>query len=232
MNDLRTEEEQIAAIKAWWTSNGTQLLAGVLVIALGYFGYQGWQNNKAEEAIAAGDLYLQLQEAVVLSSQAQGSVSSLDLERVRTIGYLADQLQDEFGDNGYAVLGALAAARAAADRDDYPEAITRLEWALQAEEDVAGQQLITYRLAIAKAASGAEQEALSMLTGSDDSYAALYAEARGDIYRSLGDTESAKEEYESAVELLLEGQASYAPTLEFKLADVAAGLAALSANTQ
>jgi len=56
LNDLRTEEEQIAAIKAWWTSNGTQLLAGVLVIALGYFGYQGWQNNKAEEAIAAGDI--------------------------------------------------------------------------------------------------------------------------------------------------------------------------------
>lgn len=232
MNDLRTEEEQIAAIKAWWTKNGTQLLAGVLVIALGYFGYQGWQNKKEGEAIAAGDLYLQLQESVIASSQASGSVSSLDLERVRTIGYLADQLQDEFGDNGYAVLGALAAARAAADRDDYAEAISRLEWAMQAEQDVAGQQLIKYRLATAKAASGSEQEALSLLTGADDSFAALYAEARGDIYRSLGDTSSAKEEYEAAVDLLVGDQASYAPTLEFKLADVAAGLAALSANTQ
>lgn len=232
MNDLRTEEEQIAAIKAWWEANGTKLLAGILVVALGYFGYQGWQNNKEEEAIAAGDLYLQLEEAVIASSQSQGSVSSVDLERVRTIGYLADQLQQDYAGNGYAVLGALAAARAAADRDDYTEAVSRLEWALNAEDDVAGKQLITYRLAIAKAAMGAEQEALELLSGADDSFAAIYAEARGDIYRSLGNTSSAAEEYKSAVDLLLDDQSDYAPTLEFKLADVAAGLSALSAQPQ
>lgn len=232
MNDLRTEEEQIAAIKSWWAENGTKLLAGVLVIALGYFGYQGWQGKNEQEAIAAGDLYLQLQEAVIATSQAVGSVSTQDLERVRTIGYLADQLQEDYAGNGYAVLGALAAARAAADRDDYAEAIARLEWALEAEDDVAGKQLITYRMAIAKAATGAEQEALGLLTGADDSFAAIYAEARGDIYRSMGDTSSARGEYESAVELLLDDQLSYAPTLEFKLADVAAGLAALTAQNQ
>lgn len=232
MNDLRTEEEQIAAIKSWWAANGTKLLAGVLVVALGYFGYQGLQGKKEQDAIAAGDLYLQLQESVIASSEGLGSVSALDLERVRTIGYLADQLQEDYADNGYAILGALAAARAAADRDDYAEAISRLEWALEAEEDVAGKQLITYRMAIATAATGAEQAALGLLTGADDSFAAIYAEARGDIYRSLGDTLSATGEYESAVELLLEDQLNYAPTLEFKLADVAAGLAALSAQDQ
>ena len=232
MNDLRTEEEQIAAIKSWWAENGTKLLAGVLVVALGYFGYQGWQGKKEEDAIAAGDLYLQLQESVIASSAGIGSVSTLDLERVRTIGYLADQLQEEYAGNGYAVLGALAAARAAADRDDYNEAISRLEWALGAEEDVAGKQLITYRMAIAKAATGANQEALALLAGADDSFAAIYAEARGDIYRSMGDMASAAGEYESAVDLLLDGQLNYAPTLEFKLADVAAGLAALTAQNQ
>lgn len=229
MND-RTEEEQIAAIKNWWSENGTQLLVGVLVVALGYFGYQGWQSKKEQEAIAAGDLYVQLQDAVVASSQSQGSVSSLDLERVRNIGALSDQLQDEYPNNGYAILGALAAARAAADRDDYAEAVSRLEWALDAEEDEAGRQLIVYRLAIAKAAMGSEQEALAMLSGADESFAALYAEARGDIYRSLGATDVAAAEYEAAVDLLLDEQASYAPTLEFKLADVAAGLSALSSG--
>lgn len=232
MNDLRTEEEQIAAIKAWWAANGTQLLVGVLVIALGYFGYQGWQSKKEQESVAASVLYQQIQDSVIAGSQALGSLSAQDLERVRTIGYLTDQIQNEYGDNGYAILGALAAARAAADRDDYNEAVARLEWALQAEQDIAGQQLITYRLAIAKAALGLDQEALALLAEPDESFAAIYAEARGDIYRSLGDTIAAADEYRNAVDLLLEDQADYAPTLEFKLADVAAGLAALSAQSQ
>jgi predicted negative regulator of RcsB-dependent stress response len=232
LNDLRTEEEQLAAIKGWWSDHGTQLLAGIAIVAIGYFGYQSWQNKKEQEAFAAGDIYAQLQDAVVAASGSQGSLTEFDLEQIRTIGYLADQLQEEHATNGYALLGALGAARAAADRDDYAEAITRLEWALQAEQDVAGKQLITYRLAIATAAIGADQEALVLLTGADDSFAAIYAEARGDIYRSMGDVDSAAAEYEAAVDLLLDEQLSYAPTLEFKLADVAAGLAALSANNQ
>ncbi len=229
---MRTEEEQIAAIKSWWAANGTRLVAGVAVIALAYFGYQGWQNKQRDQAIAASDIYIQLQETVIAASGVQGSLTQADLERVRTIGYLADQLQEEFPDNGYAVLGALAAARAAADRDDYAEAITRLEWALDAESDTAGKQLITYRLALAKASSGQEQEALQLLTGADEYYAALYAEARGDIHRLMGNPSAAADEYEAAVDLLLADQQEYAPTLEFKLADSAAGLSALSAQNQ
>lgn len=229
---MRTEEEQIAAIKSWWAANGTRLVAGVALVALAYFGYQGWQNRQLEKSIAASDIYIQLQETVVAASGAQGSLTEIDLERVRTIGYLADQLQEEFADNGYAVLGALAAARAAADRDDYAEAIARLEWAQGAETDSAGQQLIIYRLALAKAASGQEQEALQLLAGADEFYAALYAEARGDIHRQMGNPSAAADEYEAAVDLLLADQLDYAPTLEFKLADAAAGLSALSAQNQ
>ncbi len=232
MNDMRTEEEQIAAIKNWWSENGTQLIAGVVVIALGYFGYQGWQTNQHEQSEAAADIYEQLQQGVVASSSVQGSLSAFDLETVRTIGYLADQLQNDHSDTGYSVLGAIAAARAAADRDDYAEAITRLEWVLEADADSTTNQLVTYRIALAKAATGSEQEALALLSGEDDSYAAIYAESRGDIYRQLGDNPSAAFQYELAVEKLLPEQANYAAALEFKLANVAAGVAVLSAQAQ
>lgn len=232
MNSLRTEEEQIAAIKNWWAENGTQLIVGVLVVALGYFGYQDWQTKQQENSEAAADIYESLQQGVVAGSSVQGSLSEYELETVRTIGYLADQLQTEYSNTGYSVLGAIAAARAAADRDDYAEAISRLEWVVEADTDPATHQLATYRIALAKAASGAEQEALSLLSGEDDSYAAIYAESRGDIYRQLGDNPSAVAQYKLAVEKLLPEQANYAAALEFKLANVAAGVAVLSAQAQ
>ena len=227
---MRTEEEQIAAIKEWWKENGIKLVAIILVGAVGYFGYQGWQSKLQQEAQAAGDIYLELQDAVIDSTLVDGALSPAELEIVRTVGYLADQLQNEYPDNGYAVLGAIAAARAAADRDDYEEAVARLEWAKGADSNPATQQLVTHRIALAKAAMGQEQQALELLSDADESFAALYAETRGDIYRQLGDTQAAKGQYELAVDSLTDAQLNYQPALEFKLADVAAGLAALSAS--
>lgn len=228
---MRTEEEQIAAIKDWWKENGIKLAVAIVVIAGGYFGYQGWQNKVEQESHAAGDLYLELQEAIFASTEVQGSLSEIDLLRIQQVGILADRLQEEYSDNGYAVLGAIYAARAAADRDDYAEAINRLEWAFEADDDTSTQQLVTHRIALAKAELGETDEALRLLSGEDEHFAALYAESRGDIYRQLGDTQAAKTQYELAVEALLPEQINYAPSLEFKLADVAAGLSALSSQT-
>lgn len=227
---MRTEEEQIAAIKDWWKENGIKLVAAIVVAAVGYFGYQGWQDKVEQESHAASDLYLELQGAIVSSASVQGSVSEIDLQRIQQVGVIADRLQNEYSDNGYAVLGAISAARAAADRDDYIEAITRLEWALEADNDSSTQQLVTHRIAVAKAALGETDEALRLLSGEDEHFAAVYAESRGDIYRQIGDTEAAKTQYELAIESLLPEQFNYAPSLEFKLNDVSVGLSALSSK--
>ena len=228
MNELRTEEEQLAAIKDWWRDNGTKLLLVLVLVGGGYFGYQGWQSSKAENAQAANELYLQLQEAVFNQGVIEGPLSQLQLERIRSVSYLADQLQDEYAGSGYAVLGALAAARAAADRDDYSQAVARLEWAKQQNKDESLAQLISYRLAVAKAAAGMAGEALALLTGESAAYAALYAEARGDIHRQAGDIDRAASEYQKALDTLLADQQSYAPSLETKLLDVTVGVASLA----
>ena len=227
---MRTEEEQIAAIKDWWKENGVKLVVAIVAVAAGYFGYQGWQNKIEQEAHAASDLYLELQDAIFANSTVQGSVSETDLLLIQQVGVLADRLQEEYADNGYAVLGAIYAARAAADRDDYSEALNRLEWALEADSDVSTQQLVTHRMAIAKAALGETDEALSLLSGEDEHFAAIYAESRGDIYHQIGNTQAARTQYELAIESLLPEQVNYAPGLEFKLADVTVGLSALSSQ--
>ena len=42
MAELRTEEEQLEAIKRWWKENGTSLIAGVAIAAAGVFGWNAW----------------------------------------------------------------------------------------------------------------------------------------------------------------------------------------------
>ena len=45
MAELRSEEEQLDAIKRWWKSNGTSLIIGVVVAAAGVFAWKAWQNS-------------------------------------------------------------------------------------------------------------------------------------------------------------------------------------------
>ena len=43
MADHLSEEEQIEAFKRWWAENGLQMIAAVVLIVGGYFGWQFWQ---------------------------------------------------------------------------------------------------------------------------------------------------------------------------------------------
>ena len=45
MAEMRTEEEQIEAIKQWWKKNGSSLLIGVGLALAIVFGWQAWQNH-------------------------------------------------------------------------------------------------------------------------------------------------------------------------------------------
>lgn len=215
---MKSEEEHIEAIKAWWSANGLALLATLVVIVGGWFGWQAWDQQQAEKAQAAADLYIDIQEAVIDQGMISGQLSPQQLEQIRSIGFLTDQMQDQYAGNGFAVLGALAAARAAADRNDYAQAELRLQWALENNDDAALGQLVAFRLAIAKASQDKFDEALALLSGESADYRALYAEARGDIYLQRGDAEQAADQYRAAIDSLLDVQVSYRPLLESKLA--------------
>ena len=220
--ELKTEEEQLEAIKQWWSDNGLALVATVVVVVGGWFGWQAWQQQQTEKAQAAADLYIDIQQAVINQGVVGGEMSQQELELIRSIGFLTDQMQQEHAGNGFSVLGALAAARAAADRNDYAQAEQRLQWALDNNDDEALEGLLTYRLAIAKYAQENYDEALSLLNGGSTQYAALFAEVRGDGYLQMGEASRAADEYRSAIDALLESQLAYRPNLEAKLAQTGA----------
>ncbi len=223
MSDIKTDEEQLEALKSWWKENGQQIVTVVLVVALGYFGWSFWQDRQTERTYTASGIYMQLAEAVDLS--AEGGVAYE--EELQSIRYLADQLQNEYAGTKYAVLGAMAAARVAVSAENFDEARERLDWALANADSEAEEQLIRYRLAQLVFAQGDSAEALAMLTDESADFAALYSELRGDIYLDIGDREQAVEQYRQALDTLLPGQQQYRSTLQIKLDTLTEGPGAL-----
>lgn len=223
MNDIRTDDEQLEALKTWWKENGKQIVTTVIVVAAGYFGWTFWQDQRTGHINAGSDVYMQLIQA---AEQAEVGGVALD-EELQTVWYLADQLADEFSDTQYAILGALIAARTAVEADDLEEAGTRLQWALDNANNDAESQLVGYRLARVRIAQGEPDAAFVLLANPTDEYASLYADLRGDILLQQGDKEGAIAAYQQALASLLPGQEHYVSTLELKIANLSTGLGSL-----
>ena len=60
MTELRTEEEQIAALKQWWNDNGKSLLIGISLALVIVFGWKAYQNSVIQTKSEASALYQQL----------------------------------------------------------------------------------------------------------------------------------------------------------------------------
>lgn len=223
MNDIRTDDEQLEALKTWWKENGKQIVATVVVVAAGYFGWTFWQDQRTDHINAGSDIYLQLLQA---AEQAEVGGVALD-EELQTVWYHADELANDFSDTQYAVLGALVAARTAVEADDLEEAAARLQWALDNANGDAEKQLAGYRLARVKVDQGELDAASGLLANPTSEYTSLYADLRGDILLAQGDKEGAIAAYQQALDSLLPGQEHYVSTLELKIDNLRIGLGSL-----
>lgn len=223
MNDIRTDDEQLEALKNWWNENGKQIVTTVVIVAAGYFGWTFWQDQRTDHINGGSQVYTQLLQA---AEQAEVGGVALD-EELQTVRYLADQLANEFGDTQYAILGALVAARTAVEADDLEEAATRLQWALDNADNDAASQLASYRLARIRVAQGELDAAFVLIANPTSEYTSLYADLRGDILLQQGDKEGAVAAYQQALDSLLPGQEHYVSTLELKIDNLSIGLGSL-----
>lgn len=212
--ELRTEEEQLAAIKDWWKKNGSALLIGIGAALAIVFGWQAWQNHQAAERSAAGSQYQQLLSAL---NQQAGD------EREKTIEFVTKELQKEYSDSAYAVYGSLIlASHQFSEKSDPKAAAESLEWAREHAAEGPLKIMIGERLAQAQFAADQADDALKTLRSVKDpgAYKALYAELEGDILRAQGDLDGARKAYTAASEAA--GNAP-SPLLKLKMADMAVG---------
>lgn len=194
MAELRTEEEQLEAIKRWWKENGMALVAGVVIAAAGFFGWNAWQDYQANQAEASSLRYQQL-----INLASQDDLEEADRDRAFE---LIDEIIDQHGDTLYADLAGLIEARLAVAQDDLVAAQAALGDVIGRTSRDYIQSLARLRLARLQLATEDPEAALSTLDEDiAESLAAQRADIRGDAYLALEREDEAREAYREAFAL-------------------------------
>lgn len=211
MDTLRTEEEQIAALKNWWKENGNSLLIGVGAALLIVFGWQAYQKNIIAEKTEASNLYQQLMTA---ATQPLGGE-----EESSTVTYLAGELKEKFADTEYGNYAALFLAREAVSKGELDSAIEQLNWVKSNSEDVRIQHIVNGRIARILSSQNKNDEALALLEATDPAFESSFLEIKGDIFKRQGKDTEAVDAYKKAFALVKDNPQSQ-PLLAAKLSDL------------
>lgn len=212
-----SDEEQIEAIKRWWSENGTSLIVTAVLAVGGVLGYQAWENHVQTTGEAAAKIYGDLLDAVVV----EGPFETPDPEALQTGGFLGKQLKDEYGGSSYAHLASMFLARLAVDRGELEVAASELRWSLDNGVDESLKPIVAMRLARVQNGLGEHEQALQTLVSVEPGeHLPSWAEIRGDIYLAMGDEQQARESYQEGINALANPGAR--PMLQMKLDDLEA----------
>lgn len=203
MTDMRTEEEQVEAIKNWWQKNGTGLVVTLVLVTGGWFGWNGYQDNKQAKGEAASMVYTQMIDLVAQPLEAQ-----TDATRVQAQA-LAEQLTNDFKGTVYADFGQLFSARFAADAGEFDSAIEQLQRLIGSSKQPAVVYSARARLATLQIQTEQYDAALVTLSGNvDGAFLVQFETIKGDAYWLQGDTVSALAAYTRALTAAQESGAS------------------------
>lgn len=182
------EQEQLATLKAWWRQYGN-LIIWLLIIVLGsYAAWTGWQSYQRSQTMQAAQLYEQLQKAAAENDQ----------DRIQRA---AGDIRERFAGTAYAQMAALAAAKAAFEKEDVAAAKQHLQWLADKGEDPTYRALARIRLAGLLFDEKTYDEGLNLLNGEfPPAFANLVADRRGDFLVAQGKMDEARTAYRQALE--------------------------------
>ena len=220
MEQYRTEEEQVEALRRWWDENGRSTLVAIVLVLAGTFAWQGWQRYDAQRTASASDLYQQMLEAAALAQEGAATAAP--------VSQLATQVRRDFAGTSYAQFAALHQARVAVIAGDLEAAEADLRWVLGKADGGSETALVAQlRLARVVAAQGNVEQALALLAPEAmGKYQAAAAMARGDVLAGAGRAEEALAAYREAQALVQTYPAQLnLETLAAKLQSLAAATA-------
>lgn len=208
MAELRSEDEQLDALKSWWKRNGTSLVAGVAIAASGVFGWNAWQNYQENQAATASLRYQQL-----LSLAATPELDESGRAQARS---LIDEITDSHGRTLYADMAQLIEARLAVGENDLATARAALGDIINGNARDYVQALARLRLARIQIADSDPESALEVLDANIPvSLSAQREDIRGDAFVALEHDDEARNAYRQAIALAVEhGQALYGVQLK------------------
>lgn len=219
-NPLNLEEQaQIDQIKHFWAQYGN-FIAGILIVIAGAFAaWNGWNYWQRTQAIKASALYDEIQRAT----------ASADTDRInRALG----DLQGRFGGSAFADQGALLAAKTLTEMGKVDAARAALQAVSERSKDESHRAVARLRIASLDLDAKAYEKALKTLENPmPASFAALLADRRGDIYKAMGKTDEARQQYEFAWHAF-NVRTEYRNLVEVKLAALGVDVAALAASAE
>lgn len=181
MEVYTTENEQVDALRRFFTENGKALVVGVVLGVGALVGWRFWQNHQSNSVMAASTSYQQITEQLA-DGHADGVAA-------------AEKFSAE-NQNSYGVLTSLELARHYVDQQDFAKAEQQLVVAKSHAKDADLLSLVNLRLARIQLQEKKADEALKTLDAIKlDGWVALAAEVRGDVLVSKGDNQAARDAY-------------------------------------
>lgn len=197
------EQEQIDIIKAWWKRNGNMVMLAVAVFAATVAGVQGWRQYQNTQALKASMMY------EVLQSVARGS----DAKKTRES---AGQIMEQYSSTPYAARAALIAAKANYEAGDASSAKAQLQWAVDHAKEDAVRDMARLRLSGVLLDEKNYAGALKQVeVQSSTAFAALFADAKGDVFAAQGKSAEARSAYQAALDKI-GAKSSYRQLIQLK----------------
>jgi predicted negative regulator of RcsB-dependent stress response len=198
------EQEAIDDVKAWWASYGKYVSAALVAAAIVVIGVQGWRWYQRTQAEKASVLYQAVSQAVRGNEPAKAKEP-------------ATQLVEQYGGTAYAPRAALLYAKLLYDSGDKTGAKAQLQWVMDHAADEELKAIARFRLAQVLLDEKQYDEALKTLDAkTDEAFAAVYADLRGDVLAAAGKNTDARGAYQAAL-AKLDVKSGYRSFVQVKL---------------
>lgn len=209
---LLSEKEQWEALKRWLTENGPAIVAGIAIAAGGLGGYRWWQGHQNNADLAAGAMYVEMENAFAQGNRTQAFILLGDLER-------------QYASSPYADQAKMTSAKAFIEDGDLARGADELRDVMEHSHDPILKLIARQRLARVQIAQHQPSEAIATLSGANPgALAPQYAEARGDAYYAMGQKAAALAQYRLA-QATQTGAETDTGLLDLKISDLAAEVA-------
>ena len=184
------EQEQLEDLKAWWRQYGKYVSITVTAIAVAVIVTQGWRWYRFRQSEDASVLY----QAVSLAARGN------DVAKAKEP---ATQIEDRYAGTAYAPRAALLYAKLLYDAGDRAGARRELQWVIDHSSEEELKTVARFRLAQALLDDKQYDEALRTIdVKTDDAFAGIYADLKGDILVAAGKPADAKAAYQLALSRL------------------------------
>jgi len=182
------EQEQLAALKAWWKDNGPLLLTAASAVLIVLAAWQGWNYYQRNQAAQASALYGAVEKAAAAG----------DLKQLHEV---TGAIIERYPRSAYATLAALVSAKANFKGGDLKTAHAQLAWVVENAKDEPLRDIARLRLAAVMLDEKAYADALKVLdAGHVPTFDTPFLAARGDVLVAMGKKEEARSAYKSALD--------------------------------